>query len=205
MRSVILSAAVAASLASLAAAVAVASGNITSSGSTARIFLDDDLNGQGSYVASIVNACSDRTVYAIQCTSAGNALGREICGPAAPTVTVTEGPSQFIASYVTETGTLGHDAKLTISESCRLKGTTEADCVAAATIEIDGSATGSSSSTVLTGSHVHFYNVPITAGAEKTASATGACTPNAAAGSSLSVVKVMAAALAAGFLGVLAF
>ncbi|KAK4239961.1 hypothetical protein C8A03DRAFT_13685 [Achaetomium macrosporum] len=199
MRSFAIAAAV-----STLASFAVAQNN-TGSGNTVDLFIDDDINSQGLYAASIVSACNDQTVYALQCTSArGDVVGSRTCGAAAPTLTVTGGPSVYMVNYVTETSAFGHDAELTISESCALTGTTEANCVVSVAIEVDDTSTATSTSMVLSGTDYHRYQVAITGGAEKTASATGACKPNAGAETNPDVVRVVGAALAIGLMGVLA-
>jgi hypothetical protein len=60
--------------------------NSTASNSTVNLFL-----GSGGaefrdwdYAASIITACVDQTVYAIQCTSAPQSVGSATCGPNAP-------------------------------------------------------------------------------------------------------------------------
>jgi len=81
MRSSILAAVAATALAGFA----VAADNSASSDNTVQLFIDDALNGKGRYAASVVNACKDQTVYAIQCTSdTGGYVGSRTCGAAAP-------------------------------------------------------------------------------------------------------------------------
>jgi hypothetical protein len=52
------------------------------SGSTANLFIDAH-SPDMEYAASIVEACSEQTVYAIQCTK-GPSVGEATCGPNAP-------------------------------------------------------------------------------------------------------------------------
>lgn len=56
--------------------------NTTGSGNFVNIFINDGLGGEAEYAASIKSACSDRTVYAIRCTSAD--VAENTCGPNAP-------------------------------------------------------------------------------------------------------------------------
>ncbi|KAL2187856.1 hypothetical protein L209DRAFT_338599 [Thermothelomyces heterothallicus CBS 203.75] len=195
------------------AGFAVAADNSTSSGNSVELFIDDALGGQGLYAASIVNACKDHAVYAIQCTSARNDIvGDPICGDSAPTLTLTEGPSLYSVAYSSATSTLGHKAEVSVGESCNINiESREAFCVATVSVSLDGTSTVTSTSTSVTGSDFHRYRVPITAGAQKTASATGACTAggdgddaNAAAGTGANVVRAIGAALAVGLAGVIA-
>jgi hypothetical protein len=110
-----------------------------------------------------------------------------------------------MAGYTTSISMGGHDAAASIFESCNLLGTTAASCSATASIEIDDTSTATSYTTVVSGADYHRYNVAITGGAEKTASATGECkAPNAGAGTKPNVVGAVGAALAMGLLGVLA-
>ncbi|KAI1863418.1 uncharacterized protein JN550_009529 [Neoarthrinium moseri] len=158
----------------------------TSNAPTVNLFLDaytDDF----SYAASIVTACKDQTVYAVRCTAGPATItveGLELdpsCGPNAPAVTVTEGPSTFAASSVVATSTAGHDIAVTIAENCVLSGTTAAVCTPTFGLSVDKTSTQTSATTTMSGSEYYRFDVPITAGAEKTASATNACS-NAASG-----------------------
>jgi hypothetical protein len=47
---------------------------------TVNIFIDST-NEDWEYAASIIEACSDQTVLALQCTSGGDFVGTETCGP----------------------------------------------------------------------------------------------------------------------------
>lgn len=68
------------------AGLSFAADNDKSSGDSVELFIEDGLGGQGQYAASIVDACRDHTVYAIQCTSA-RGIPDSICGDAAPVST----------------------------------------------------------------------------------------------------------------------
>ncbi|KAL2139884.1 hypothetical protein VTI28DRAFT_4542 [Corynascus sepedonium] len=194
---------IAASITALAS-FAAAADNSTLSGNV-ELFIDDSLGGRGSYAASVVNACKDRTVYAIQCTSvSGGIVGSSICGSAAPTLTFTEGPNLYSVVYTTTENIAGQDAEMLIGESCNIRGTTAAECNYTLSASFDGTSTAIETSLAITGTDFHRYQVSITGGAEKIARATGSCNAdaNAAAGTSASAVKVMAAALAIGLAGV---
>jgi hypothetical protein len=81
MRSFTIAATAATTLASFANSLAIRD-NSTTSGDTVKVFLDDALDGQGLYAASIASVCKDHTVYAIQCTSASEDwIGSNTCGP----------------------------------------------------------------------------------------------------------------------------
>lgn len=49
-------------------------------GDTVNMFVDS-LYDDVEFAASIITACVDQTVYAIQCTSAPSSIGTESCGP----------------------------------------------------------------------------------------------------------------------------
>ena len=118
---------------------------------------------------------------------------------------MTEGPSDYIISYVSTTKTAGHSAAVTLAESCALEGTTAASCTLGLTLVMDKTTSSSVVSTLLTGTDYHRFDVAITGGAEKTASATGECKANAApAGTSVRMVAGLGAVLAVGLAGVLA-
>jgi hypothetical protein len=52
----------------------------TTSNDTVNMFIDG-ASSEFEYGASIVEACADQTIYAIQCTSAPSYYGLETCGP----------------------------------------------------------------------------------------------------------------------------
>lgn len=69
------------------ASFAAAADNSTGSGNNVQLYINDGVNGRGSYAASIMSVCKDQTIYAIQCTSArrgGVHIGTSTCGTAAP-------------------------------------------------------------------------------------------------------------------------
>lgn len=47
---------------------------------TVNMFIDSE-NSDYEYAASIITACVDQTVYALQCTSAPDTVGAATCGP----------------------------------------------------------------------------------------------------------------------------
>jgi len=51
---------------------------------TVNLFINDGLDGNAGYAASIVGACVDQTTYAIQCTSGEAYMSISLCGTAAP-------------------------------------------------------------------------------------------------------------------------
>lgn len=91
------------------------------------------------------------------------------------TITLTEGPSEYIGRSTVVTSTLGVEVTVALSESCALTGTTEASCTATISGNAQGTSTVISTSEVLSGSSYYRFDVPITGGAEKTAAATGTC------------------------------
>ncbi|KAL2259985.1 hypothetical protein VTK26DRAFT_6165 [Humicola hyalothermophila] len=64
-------------------ATATAPEPATSSGNTVQLLIPNSIDDRGHYAVSIVSACKDHTVYAIQCTSASPGFPRvpsEACG-----------------------------------------------------------------------------------------------------------------------------
>lgn len=55
----------------------------TARGDTVNMFVDS-LYDDVEFAASVVTACVDQTVYAIQCTSAPSSIGTKTCGPNGP-------------------------------------------------------------------------------------------------------------------------
>lgn len=66
-----------------------------------------------------------------------------------------------------------------VYESCALSGTTAASCIASISASAQGESTKTSDTTVISGTDYHRFDVEITGGAEKTASATGRCSSGA--------------------------
>ncbi len=50
---------------------------------TVNLFIDG-LSPSMKYAASVVDACTDETTYALRCTSAPSFIGTSTCGPNAP-------------------------------------------------------------------------------------------------------------------------
>lgn len=60
---------------------ALAAAQSTSSTPSVNLFINDALDGDAAYAASIVTACADQTIYAIRCTSGPVYVEPSICGP----------------------------------------------------------------------------------------------------------------------------
>ncbi|KAG4443843.1 hypothetical protein IFR05_000679 [Cadophora sp. M221] len=135
----------------------------------------DSMDEDWKYAASIVEACGGQTVMALQCTSGDSFVGSETCGPNAVSVTVTVASTTYHFSSAITTSTLGKKVSATAIEACSLDGTTAAVCSVTVGGEVDGTKTTTSSVTTAAGSDYYRFDVAITAGAEKTASATGTC------------------------------
>ncbi|OIW23848.1 hypothetical protein CONLIGDRAFT_637090 [Coniochaeta ligniaria NRRL 30616] len=173
-----------------------------SSGSTVNLFIDA-LSPDMQYAASIVEACVERTVYAIHCTKGPSSIGSATCNPNAPIATLTEGPSTYAFSSAISTRTAGNDLQGTLQEGCVLAGTTAANCSATVAATLGGTSTVTSTTTAVSGTDYYRFDVAITGGAEKTASPT-ACKSSGAAGLSAKAVAVwglIGAIGVAGFLG----
>ncbi|TKA75438.1 hypothetical protein B0A55_04883 [Friedmanniomyces simplex] len=109
---------------------------------------------------------------------------------------VTEGPTDYQISYATSTG----GATGAYTESCSLSGSSYAVCVATLSLSADGTKTAVSTTATASGSQLHYGQFPITAGADKLASATGSCmaSGNAAVPTGvMEVYKVLVAPAAA--------
>lgn len=97
-------------------------------------------------------------------------------------------------------------AEATLLEDCSLAGTTEAVCTASVSLSANGKHTAEQTVVTRTGSDVHYFDVPITAGASKLSNL-AACTKSdnaaPAATGAVDIIKVLvvpgAAALLAGY------
>ncbi|KAI0143505.1 hypothetical protein GGR57DRAFT_364222 [Xylariaceae sp. FL1272] len=164
------------------------------------LFVDGDSEDY-EYAASVVSACSDATIWAIRCTD--GSAGSATCGPNAEVVTVTESAGGYRVSSSTSTKIDGTGVKLEVIETCQI-----ADDAATCTATISGSADGQSTKTsdTVTYTGADFsakqYDVAVTGGAEKTASASGTC--NAASGLNTRAVALWGMLGAVGVVGVLA-
>ncbi|RYP52266.1 hypothetical protein DL768_002585 [Monosporascus sp. mg162] len=177
-----------------------------SSDNTIDMFIDSQYSGEdsASYAASVVNACPDMTVLALQCTAGPSYLEDGACGSNAEVFTVTHAPDMYSISIITETRTMGVDVTATAHESCAIAATA-ATCSADAYAEAEGTRTGSSAVTTITGSAFtdRIYPVTITGGAEMLASPTGTCENTAPALSVRNIAWCLAGAVGiAGFLAV---
>ncbi|KUJ13378.1 uncharacterized protein LY89DRAFT_721403 [Mollisia scopiformis] len=148
--------------------------NSTTGNSTINMFIDAE-SSDYEYAASIVTACVDQTVYAIQCTANLPLVDGATCGPNGVIATLTSGASIYEFSSAATTVTEGYDVTVTGLETCHLAGTTAATC--SATVEATVGTTKSAASTVetLSGSDYYRFDVEITGGAEKTVNPTGKC------------------------------
>lgn len=97
-------------------------------------------------------------------------------------LTLTEGPSTYVLQTKTAGDVDGTQVALTVAESCALEGTTVATCTASISASADGTSTATTAVQTLTGAEYHRFDVAITAGAEKTAAATGTCEKQSGAG-----------------------
>ncbi|RYP62849.1 hypothetical protein DL769_007143 [Monosporascus sp. CRB-8-3] len=181
--------------------------NGNSSDDTINMFIDSEYTGEegARYAASVVNACPDMTVLALQCTAGPSYLVDGACGSDAAVFTVTHAPDMFSVSIVTATQTMGVDVTMTADESCAIAATTAATCSADIVIEAEGTKTDTSAVTTITGSAYtdKLYPVTITGGAEKLASPTGTCENAAPALSVRNIAWCLAGAVGiAGFLAV---
>ncbi|KAI1263764.1 hypothetical protein F5Y18DRAFT_115740 [Xylariaceae sp. FL1019] len=164
------------------------------------LFIDGD-DEDFEYAASVVSACSDATIWALRCTD-GN-VGSATCGPNAEAITVTESADGYRVSSAYSTSVDGTAAKFEVIETCKI-----ADDAATCTATISGSAAGQTTKTsdTVTYTGADFsakkYDVAVTGGAEKTASASGKC--NAASGFNTRAVALWGMLGAVGVVGVLA-
>jgi len=71
----------------------------------------------------------------------------------------------------------GVEATVNLLESCSL-GSATASCSASISVSAQGTSTALSTTSVLSGSDYHHFDVAITGGAEKTAQATATCAKN---------------------------
>lgn len=118
-------------------------------------------------------------------------------------MTVTQGPDHYRVSTEIDTRTQAVDIKGSLEENCDLQGTTSVSCSGTIYASASGQKTTTTVSFSATGTNVYWYDVAITAGAEKTAAPT-ACGKSAANGLNVKGVVGLAVlgALGAGaFLG----
>ncbi|KAE9369692.1 hypothetical protein N431DRAFT_413964 [Stipitochalara longipes BDJ] len=173
--------------------------NSTTANATVNMFIDSE-GSDYEYAASIVTACVDQTVYALQCTAGPSNVGSETCGPNAVIATVTSAASFYSISSAVTTETLGYDVTGTVQETCSLAGTTAAACTGTLKATAESSTVSTSTVETLSGSDYYRFNVEITGGSEKTANPTATCRAKGAA-TSLNTKKMAMWALA-GVIGV---
>ncbi|KAK4164364.1 hypothetical protein QBC43DRAFT_50025 [Cladorrhinum sp. PSN259] len=158
---------------------------------TINMFIDGDTSlGSFKYAGSIIDACVDRTTYALRCTSGPSFVGANTCGPNAQIVTVTSGADFYRISTATSTKTAGHNVVGTLQETCNLQGTTRAVCSGTIGGSVDKTTTSVSTTVTYTGASYRRYDVAITAGAEKTASPSAECKAAGSSGASTKGVAV---------------
>ena len=155
----------------------------------------------GSFAASVVNACSDSTTYALHCTDPAGALDvSSLCIPGGPvsalcvplshkrmqnliwlsqTLTYTEGPTVLEFAYSTRLSGIG----VFLSQSCDITPSGQASCSGSASF----SGTNAATSTVYEHSQVSTYQIPITAGEAKLRS-TSTCNMSTASSASMATV-----------------
>ncbi|KAK6088527.1 hypothetical protein SCUP234_00407 [Seiridium cupressi] len=174
---------------------------------TVNLFIDDNGSSAWKYVASVVTACADQTVYALQCTAgptstyiAGNYFTK-VCD----STKVVKGPSHYIQSLSTELAVGGTEVTLVATDNCALSGTTAAVCTTAATASAGRTTTSSTTASTYSGTSFGRHDVTITAGAEKTANPTGTCAPSSASAASGLNAKELAVWALAGVIGAVGF
>ncbi|RYP41637.1 hypothetical protein DL767_000842 [Monosporascus sp. MG133] len=181
--------------------------NGNSSDGAVSMFIDSEYSGEDrpSFAASVVDVCVGMTVLALQCTAGPSHLGDEACGSNAAAFTITHAPDLYSVSVITETRTSGVDVTVTAHESCAIATTTAATCNVDFNVEAQGTRTGSSAVTTITGSAYldKIYPVMITGGVEKLSTITGTCENAAPALSVRNIAWCLAGAVGiAGFLAV---
>jgi hypothetical protein len=104
---------------------------------------------------------------------------------------VTSGASLYSVSsaVTTQNPSLGAVTGTAV-ESCSLAGTTAANCAATLLATGDGSTISTATTETLSGSNYYRFNVEITGGAEKTASATATCAVPSAKGNAAASLNV---------------
>jgi hypothetical protein len=154
---------------------------------TVNIFIDG-ISEDIEYGASVINVCDGTTTMALQCLAPSTLYVPELrtsvlCGTDAEVSL-----SFFVMSTVTDllyqkfTATIASDyyavssstnlggTTASIAETCSLQGTTAAVCQITISGAVGGQTISTATSATASGADYYRYNVPITAGAEKTAS-----------------------------------
>ncbi|KAK3713753.1 hypothetical protein LTR37_008239 [Vermiconidia calcicola] len=185
-------------LASLALGAFAQSSSAVAAQTNANLFIDADTDQ--NFIGSVIAADCSATTYALVCPEGdyGSGILSSTCDPSA-TVRATYGPNYFGISTEAETAGI----RATLVETCSLDGTTMAVCSASIGASADGQSTSGTTTITRSGTDVHYFQVPITAGPNKlpgsaSCTSTGAA---AAATGTVDVYKVLvvpAAALLAG-------
>ncbi|KAL2070278.1 hypothetical protein VTL71DRAFT_13304 [Oculimacula yallundae] len=172
------------------------------SNDTINMFIDSQ-DKDWKYAASIVEACADQTIIALQCTSGDSFVGSSTCGPNAQIATVTFASTTYHFSSAVTTSTMGSNVQATAIEACSLQGTTAATCSVTIGGTVDGKKTSSTTATSVASPSYYRYDVEITGGAEKTAAATATCAPSTSAAPPMTTKNMMVWALAGVATGIL--
>ncbi|ELR05338.1 hypothetical protein VC83_06531 [Pseudogymnoascus destructans] len=152
----------------------------TARGNTVNLFIDSE-SEEIEFAASIITACVDHTVYAIQCTKAPASIGTN-CGPDGQEIlTITEGSAVYQWDYTATTRTMGYDVTASLVESCSLAGTTAATCVGTAGGEAAGTKTSKTAVVTIASPTYYRFDVEITGGADKTKNPSPTCGAKGAA------------------------
>ncbi|KAK3721782.1 hypothetical protein LTR37_002947 [Vermiconidia calcicola] len=188
-------------LASLALGAFAQSSSAVAAQTNLNLFIDAGTDQ--NFIGSVMAADCGATTYALACTEGdyGSGILSSTCDPSA-TVRATYGPSYFGISTEAETAGI----RATLVQTCSLDGTTLAVCSASIGASADGMSTSGTTTITRSGTDVHYFQVPITAGANKlpgSASCTSTASTGAAAAATgiVDVYKVLvvpAAALLAG-------
>ncbi|KAI1323261.1 hypothetical protein F5Y16DRAFT_403568 [Xylariaceae sp. FL0255] len=170
---------------------------------TAQVPLFLDAADDYKFAGSIVSACSDATVYALQCTEGPDDVGSATCGSNAEVLTVTANDSLLKFSTAVSSNVDGTAIKGTEAWSCAVTtSASTAVCSVSLSASADGQSTKTASVLTITGSEYATNVVDITAGATKTASPSGKCNSAGALNARVWTAVGVAAAAAAAVMAV---
>lgn len=129
---------------------------------------------------SIVGVDTTATTVALNCHNTTS------CAIGTKPVTLTQGPSTWVADIVTQTDLLGQTGSLNIGVACNIVSSTQgATCTATGTVTIgpqdQSSAITLTTTTTIPSSRIHYDQLLITAGVEKLNSSPATQTSTAAA------------------------
>ncbi|KAK1055191.1 hypothetical protein LTR12_015401 [Friedmanniomyces endolithicus] len=144
---------------------------------TATVLIGTLTTGLAASVVS-ASACGD-TTYVFECTDT-------LACSDLPPFSATEGPTHFMFSYTSSTG----GAAAGVTQSCSLSGSSYAVCANTFSLSVDGTSSVTSATTTASGSQLQFAQVPITAGANMLATATGSCKTSGSAAAPTDVMEV---------------